>query len=641
MKKTTVKINGSEYRLPVYSHAALVVGSGAAGLNCVDLLYTYGVTDTALVTEGFNMGTSRNTGSDKQTYYKLTLSGGDPDSVRGMAETLFEGGCMHGDLALCEAAGSAGAFFRLCGLGVPFPYNEYGEYAGYKTDHDPRARATSCGPLTSHYMTDALSKSVRAKGLPIYDGYRVISVLKNGAGEAAGVLAVSTAEADSEANPLGLCLMLCSRLVWATGGPSAIYAATVYPESQTCAHGAAFAAGAEGVNLSESQYGIASVKFRWNLSGTYQQVVPRYISTDEKGGDVREFLADCPSFNSPGDLFTSIFLKGYQWPFDPRRAVEGSSRIDMAVFAERMAGRRVFIDFTRNPAGFDLSLLSDEAYTYLEKSGALFGTPIERLAKMNTPAIELYASHGIDLYTEPLEIDVCAQHNNGGLGVNTDYESTTLPRFFAVGECAGVFGIRRPGGSALNCTQVSSNRAARRIAADSPSAPDGADFTLPALPYVRLPIARDETEIIKKLLTKRLEYGRRMTKCGAFIRNLPEIKAAIAQVRGELEGFAADPENVCAGSRSLVELSINYDILLTQLVYLSAIAGYIEGGGLSRGSYLVNGSPECDEVHSGEVICARLDPETLSVELHTDAVRPIPDSEQWFETVYNRFLGRE
>ena len=45
-------------------------------------------------------------------------------------------------------------------------------------------------------------------------------------------------------------------------------------------------------NLTESQYGLASVKFRWNLSGTYQQVLPRYYSTAADGSDEREFLSD-------------------------------------------------------------------------------------------------------------------------------------------------------------------------------------------------------------------------------------------------------------------------------------------------------------------------------------------------------------
>ena len=59
-----------------------VVGSGAAGLNAASRLFAFGQRDVVLVTEGMGCGTSRNTGSDKQTYYKLTLAGGETDSVQ-------------------------------------------------------------------------------------------------------------------------------------------------------------------------------------------------------------------------------------------------------------------------------------------------------------------------------------------------------------------------------------------------------------------------------------------------------------------------------------------------------------------------------------------------------------------------------
>lgn len=116
-----------------------MVGSGAAGLNAVDRVF-FGQKDVALLTDNLKWGTSRNTGSDKQTYYKLTLAGNVPDSVYELAETLFNGGSMDGDIALVEAALSARAFFRLVELGVPFPHSRYGEYVGYKTDHDPKQR---------------------------------------------------------------------------------------------------------------------------------------------------------------------------------------------------------------------------------------------------------------------------------------------------------------------------------------------------------------------------------------------------------------------------------------------------------------------------------------------------------------------
>lgn len=77
--------------LPVISCNTVVVGSGVAALNAADRLVNYGQKDVVIVTEGMNMGTSRNTGSDKQTYYKLTLSGAEPDSVYDMARTLSDG----------------------------------------------------------------------------------------------------------------------------------------------------------------------------------------------------------------------------------------------------------------------------------------------------------------------------------------------------------------------------------------------------------------------------------------------------------------------------------------------------------------------------------------------------------------------
>ena len=140
---------GGQVALPLTFVHTLVLGSGAAGLNAAVQLRAGGVDDVLIVTEGLEMGTSINTGSDKQTYYKLSMCGDEADSPRMMAETYFAGGSMHGDLALVEASLSARAFISLVNLGVPFPRDAYGQFVGYKTDHDPRQRATSIGPYTS------------------------------------------------------------------------------------------------------------------------------------------------------------------------------------------------------------------------------------------------------------------------------------------------------------------------------------------------------------------------------------------------------------------------------------------------------------------------------------------------------------
>lgn len=607
----TIKIRS--FDVPVYSYNTVVVGSGAAGLNCADLLAENGV-EVAVVTEGINMGTSRNTGSDKQTYYKLTVSGSTPDSVYDMAKTLYNGGAMRGDLALIEAANSMRAFFRLTELGVPFPSNEYGEYIGYKTDNDTQFRATSCGPLTSYYMTRALERAVRARNIPVYDNFRVIEILTaNGA--VTGLLAVNTA--DTRINAPGLTLFSCANVVYATGGPSAIYASTVYPESQTCAHGAAFRAGAEGVNLTESQYGIASVKFRWNLSGSYQQVIPRYISTSTDGvSDPVEFL---------DKNFDNIFFKGYEWPFDPRKLCSSSS-VDMAIYRERQCGRRVFLDFTRNPDGFSFDRLGDTARSYLINSGATQDTPVKRLRHMNNPAYELYLSHGIDLESEPLEIDVCAQHNNGGLACDIWYESN-IKRFFPVGEVCGVFGVYRPGGSALNSTQVSSMRAAMRIVSEYKTLTPETT----AADSVLLDFYRKSNLTLNNILSLRRAYGERMSAAGAFIRNSGDVCAAQNAVKSELDNFAYKSDHPVL----FAALTINYDILVTQYVYLTAIREYIEKGGKSRGSYLINGDTGTDTENSGRLCYMSYN--GVSAAAHWEKVCPIPTGEQWFETVYNDF----
>ena len=72
-----------------YQTSCLVIGSGCAGFNAADTLFDCGMTDVILATEGIKMGTSRNTGSDKQTYYKIVTSDGkEVDYEDGKQEDL-------------------------------------------------------------------------------------------------------------------------------------------------------------------------------------------------------------------------------------------------------------------------------------------------------------------------------------------------------------------------------------------------------------------------------------------------------------------------------------------------------------------------------------------------------------------------
>ncbi len=321
------------------------------------------------------------------------------------------------------------ALYRLCELGVEFPTNRYGEYIGYKTDHDPKSRGTSAGPLTSRRIYDVLLDNINTADIRMYDGFKAIKLIVLSGGQK-GVLCLDVDFICKQS--MRFHLVVAENIIFATGGPANIYGKSVFPESQTGASGVLFAAGVRGKNLTEWQFGMASLKPRWNVSGSFMQVLPCFISTHADGySDAREFLFDY--FDSLRSLLNLTFMKGYQWPFDVRK-LEGSSIIDLLVYKEiEIKGRRVFLDFRNNPGSesIDFSTLSDETTAYLSQSGACFGTPVQRLRKLNEPAYQFYYDRGIDLEKERLEIAVCAQHNNGGVEVSCWWEST-IPGIFAV-----------------------------------------------------------------------------------------------------------------------------------------------------------------------------------------------------------------
>ena len=73
MDHSTMCLEGLE--VPVVQVNTVVIGTGSAGYCAADRLAQFGQDDVLVVADKVNAGTSRNAGSDKQTYYKSTLSG--------------------------------------------------------------------------------------------------------------------------------------------------------------------------------------------------------------------------------------------------------------------------------------------------------------------------------------------------------------------------------------------------------------------------------------------------------------------------------------------------------------------------------------------------------------------------------------
>lgn len=639
----------------------IIIGSGAAGFQAALRLYQNGERDLAIITENIKSGTSRNTGSDKQTYYKLTLSGNDADSVRNMAEDLFAGQCVDGDQALCEAALSARCFFALTELGVPFPCTEHGEFMGYKTDHDRGRRATSAGPYTSKLMTEALERSVKEKQILILDQMQAIQILTY-MNQVKGILCL---DKNIHSEP-AYKIIWCKNVILATGGPAGMYHDSVYPVSQTGSTGMAFEAGASGKNLTEWQFGMASLNPRWNVSGTYMQVLPSFISTDQDGNDEKEFLLDY--FNELPDLLSMVFLKGYQWPFDVNKIFGGSSVIDLLVYQETvLKKRRVFLDYRVNPGNLekdrDLPYASmiPEAKEYLSQAGACFGTPIERLKHMNEPAILFYQDHHVDLFKERLEIAVCAQHNNGGLSTNHLWE-TNLSGLYAIGEVCASHGVTRPGGTALNAGQVGAVRAAEGIflkkrthmkeASPSTESDIKERLRIQALDRIRLSEHAEGNCPLSELW---INASKRMSAAAGMIRNQVQMETALKETEDDICQFMQK-----AKSPSVSQLSLFYklyDMLLSQKMYLFAMLDYAKAGGGSRGSALYTdstgelpGFPGCQTF--GELYRCRLDQKMHGQEVQEVTlkegtpsasrrpVRPLPDVDYFFENQWRIYRER-
>ena len=314
--------------------------------------------------------------------------------------------------------------------------------------------------------------------------------------------------------------------------------------------------------------------------------------------------------------------------------------------------RRVFLDYRRNPSGLTdvVKSVSAEARDYLENSDATGPTPFARLQAMNPKAIDLYRDHAIDIETEPLEVAVCAQHNNGGLAGDIWWESTNVRHLFPIGEVNGTHGVTRPGGSALNSGQVGAWRAAERIARgyanDAASGGEAEAFARAAEAQQAEMLARPA---VRDWRTDRLRMQERMDRAGGFIRRGEEIRAAIAEAEAELPSMLADGLGGL-NARECAEALRTHQLAFAHLVYLKAIEAQISRAGSRGGAIVIDSvgepiapclgeewrmAPEKPEARNEVAICCA-DPSGKVIVRH-EPCRPVPSEIGWFERVWAEY----
>lgn len=433
----------------------LVLGGGGAALRAaIAAAEADQRTRVLLATKGElgHSGVTATACSDRMAFH-ATLPATDPgttDAWRRHADDVYRiGGYVSDyDVALVQAEGAAAAFEYLDRLGVPWARRADGTVDQFVTDGSDVARACYTGPYTANQIEEALVR--RAHELPnleIMEEACATDLLRAKDGAVGGALLLHDDQRQT---------VSAGAVVLGTGGGGQVFATNVFPPDCTGdGYALAYRAGAELVNMEFIQLGLCSVVTGLAMSGSMMRALPRLVND---AGD--EFLPGYISPGTPGAQMHAVFFsKGASWPVS---AEQPSRIIDVAVTYERARGRRVYLDFSTNPTGLDVTELPDSVRSWYRDVKAVDldqepyrSSPLARLLAINRPSVEWLRERGVDLAAgDRAEIASAAQHFQGGVKIRTHAE-TSVPGLYAAGEVAGgQHGANRPGGNALMDAQV-------------------------------------------------------------------------------------------------------------------------------------------------------------------------------------------
>ena len=300
------------------------------------------------------------------------------------------------------------------------------------------------------------------------------------------------------------------------------------------------------------------------------------------------------------------------------------------------------MDFRSEPKGLENGFdgLDEVSYAYLKNSDALIPLPIERLKKMNPGAISLYMDNGIDITKEPLKVAVCAQHNNGGIRIDSNWQ-TNVEGLYAAGEAAGSLGIFRPGGTALNSCQVGSLRAAEHIAYQSANkVSDNFDEILENAVKEADEIINSTRAERSTVLSMREKYSSRMSQYFAFLRDIPNMESALLEIKNDIKSFTED--NKWSSVYDVPHLFKNLDIIRVceavgeVISYTAKSFGSRGSGFVLSGDDFMNRNPIPENASGREKIVTVKKSDKLNIECID--VKPIPKSRDlWFEKVWGKY----
>jgi succinate dehydrogenase/fumarate reductase flavoprotein subunit len=203
-----------------------------------------------------------------------------------------------------------------------------------------------------------------------------------------------------------------------------------------------------------------------------------------------------------------------------------------------------------------------------------------------------------------------------------EHWQTEITGLYCAGEAAGTFGVYRPGGSALNATQVGSLRAAEHIATqrEERNLPLP-DLTLPEITYGE-----------SNLQSLSAEYTAEMSRVADFDRSTDGMRELLARVNTLYAHFFTTV--VISESSELAPLYRFYDTVLTLRAVLSAMLCSAEQIGTHGASMVDRRPPSVGVAPRSTRTLTRGDRSEIA------AVSPLPNPELWFETLLARETRR-
>ena len=436
----------------------LIVGSGGAALRAaIAARATCPEGTVVIATKGRigKSGVTANACSDRMAFHATLPSTppGEADNWRYQADDVYEiGGCVSDrDLAAILAQRSADAFAYLDELGVPFVRNNDGEPDQFLTDGSQYPRALYTGPYTAIDIEQALVKEAKLHNLVVLENTTVFQLVVDSEGQRIlGAFAITEEQDDT------MIVFQTNNVILATGGAGELYKTHVFTVDNTgSGYAMAYEAGAQLTNMEFIQFGLACVHTKLALSGSFMRAVPRFVNDLDE-----EFLLKyLPADFSYKNLTNTVFRKGFAWPITSEQM---SSLLDVAVYKEVMSGRDVFLDYERNPTGFNFEQLEPELRDhYFREQVQDLGAhsrqekPLNRLKEINPSALVWLEDRRVNLEEgAKIQIAPAAQHFQGGVKIR-EQGNTNILGLFAVGEAAGgQHGANRPGGHALLDCQV-------------------------------------------------------------------------------------------------------------------------------------------------------------------------------------------